>query len=66
MKTLHNDVSLLEKIMDNREDNGPSDKAEELVFDLWLKRGLNRLFKDIASEPVPEELIKIIKEGKKD
>ena len=30
------------------------------AFDLWLQRGLHALFDDIANEPVPDALLKII------
>jgi hypothetical protein len=30
------------------------------AFDLWLQRGLHQMFDDVANEPIPEELLKII------
>jgi hypothetical protein len=33
-------------------------------FDLWLERGLHTLFDDIANEPVPEALLKIIEQDR--
>jgi hypothetical protein len=38
-------------------------KADE-AFDLWLQRGLHKLFDDVASEPIPAELLKIIEEDR--
>jgi hypothetical protein len=38
----------------------PSDSA----FDVWLNRGLHKLFDDVASEPIPEELLKLIEEDR--
>ena len=35
------------------------------AFDLWLQRGLHKLFDDVASEPVPEELLRLIEEDRK-
>ena len=32
----------------------------QAAFDLWLQRGLHQMFDDVANEPVPEELLKII------
>lgn len=29
-------------------------------FDLWLDRGLHRLFDEVAQEPIPEELLRLI------
>lgn len=37
----------------------------EAAFDLWLDRGLHKLFDDVASEPVPEELLRLIEEGRR-
>lgn len=33
-------------------------------FDLWLDRGLHQMFDDVAKEPVPEELLKLIEDDK--
>ena len=30
------------------------------AFDHWLNRGLHELFDDVAKEPIPEELLKLI------
>ncbi|MGI3777589.1 MAG: hypothetical protein ACRYGC_09875 [Janthinobacterium lividum] len=32
----------------------------EAAFDLWLDRGLHKLFDAVASEPVPEEFLRMI------
>ena len=37
----------------------------EAAFDLWLDRGLHKLFDDVANEPVPEELLRLIEEGRR-
>ncbi len=39
---------------------GKSDAA----FDLWLKRGLHKIYDDVANEPIPEELLKLIEEDR--
>jgi hypothetical protein len=36
----------------------------EAAFDLWLERGLHKLFDDIAQEPIPEALLKIIEQDR--
>ena len=33
-------------------------------FDVWLNRGLHQLFDDIASEPVPEDLLRMIEQDR--
>ena len=43
----------------------PSTPSKETAFDLWLNRGLHQLFDDVASEPIPEELLKLIQEDRK-
>lgn len=37
----------------------PADSA----FDIWLNRGLHQLFDDVAREPIPDDLLKLIEEG---
>jgi hypothetical protein len=37
----------------------------EAAFDLWLQRGLHQLYDDIASEPIPDELLRLIEEDRK-
>ena len=39
------------------------DKPE--AFDLWLKRGLHQIYDDVANEPVPDELLKLIEDDRK-
>ncbi len=36
----------------------------EAAFNLWLERGLHKLFDDIAQEPIPEALLKIIEQDR--
>lgn len=37
----------------------------DAAFDLWLDRGLHKLFDDVANEPLPEELLRLIEEGRR-
>lgn len=39
-------------------------KNEDEAFDLWLRRGLHQLFDDVTSEPIPEELLRLIQDDK--
>jgi len=39
----------------------PSDKA----FDLWLDQGLHAMFDEVAKEPIPEELLRLIEQDRK-
>lgn len=34
------------------------------AFDTWLERGLHEIFDDVAREPVPDELLKLIRDHK--
>jgi hypothetical protein len=36
----------------------------ERAFDTWLKQGLHKLYDDIASEPVPDLLLKMIEQDR--
>jgi hypothetical protein len=42
----------------------PAQGQTESAFSLWLQRGLHKLFDDVANEPIPEELLKIIEEDR--
>jgi hypothetical protein len=35
------------------------------AFDLWLTRGLHQIYDEVAKEPIPEELLKLIEEDRK-
>ncbi len=43
----------------------PKRRKPEAAFDLWLERGLHKLYDDVANEPVPDELLKLIEENRK-
>lgn len=34
------------------------------AFGVWLSRGLHQLFDDVAKEPIPEELLRLIEEDR--
>jgi len=34
------------------------------AFDVWLQRGLHQLYDDIAREPIPDELLKLIEKDR--
>lgn len=55
----------MEKNMGSEKKDKPL-KTPDQAFDLWLKRGLHQLFDDVANEPIPEELLKLIEEDRKD
>nr|WP_294918328.1 hypothetical protein [uncultured Neokomagataea sp.] len=37
---------------------------DETPFGIWLSRGLHKLFDDIAHEPIPEDLLKLIEDDR--
>ena len=43
-----------------RKQSRPADAA----FDLWLNRGLHKLYDEVAREPIPDELLKLIEESR--
>jgi hypothetical protein len=36
----------------------------DAAFDLWLQRGLHAMYDDIAREPIPEELLRLIEQDR--
>ena len=40
-------------------------RKSDAAFDVWLQRGLHEIYDKIASEPVPEDLLKLIEEDRK-
>ena len=46
------------------EENPPSDETDRDVFDLWLRGCLRAAFDRVASEPVPEDLLRMIEEDR--
>jgi hypothetical protein len=43
-----------------RKGNGISEDA----FDLWLQRGLHQLYDDVAAEPIPDALLRLIEDDR--
>ncbi len=39
--------------------------SPDAAFDIWLQRGLHRMFDDIAREPIPPELLALIEADRK-
>ncbi|WP_431272567.1 hypothetical protein [Dankookia sp. P2] len=42
------------------------DGAVDNAFDLWLRRGLHQLYDTVANEPIPEALLRMIEEDRKE
>jgi len=40
-------------------------RKTEMAFDLWLQRSLHQIFDEVAREPIPDELLKLIQEDKR-
>ncbi len=40
-------------------------RKTEAAFDVWLQRGLHAIFDVTASEPIPDELLRLIEEDRK-
>jgi hypothetical protein len=34
------------------------------AFDIWLRRGLHQIFDDVAREPIPPELLRLIEQDR--
>ncbi len=39
---------------------GMKPQKPEAAFDVWLNRSLHQMFDDVAQEPVPAELLRLI------
>lgn len=39
-------------------------RGGEDAFDLWLQRGLHQLYDNVAAEPIPPELMRLIDEDR--
>ncbi|PHK95136.1 hypothetical protein CR162_10360 [Pseudoroseomonas rhizosphaerae] len=49
----------------NRSASGRARKGtSDAAFDLWLQRGLHAMYDDIAKEPIPEELLRLIEQDR--
>ena len=54
--------------MDKSKPKKPASGAEKVkpeAFDLWLQRGLHKIYDTVASEPIPEEWLKLIEDDRK-
>jgi hypothetical protein len=56
--------------MTRRKEQGPpagqkSKPKPDAAFDLWLQRGLHQIYDEVANEPIPEELLRLIEEDRK-
>jgi hypothetical protein len=47
-----------------RTDSKTPRKKGDAAFDLWLQRGLHKLFDDVAREPIPDELLRLIEDDR--
>lgn len=39
---------------------GAKKPVPDAAFDIWLRRGLHQMFDDVAREPIPPELLRLI------
>ena len=46
-------------------DPPPPKRRSDAAFDHWLKRELHKLYDEIANEPIPEALLKLIEDDRK-
>ncbi|MCK8786494.1 hypothetical protein M0638_19135 [Roseomonas sp. NAR14] len=48
------------------QDVEPPEETEgvDAAFDIWLRKGLHQLYDDVAAEPVPDELLRLIEEDR--
>jgi hypothetical protein len=44
---------------------GRKGRKTEVAFDLWLQKGLHEIYDEVAREPIPDELLRLIEEDRK-
>lgn len=50
---------------DDKPTKAPAPKRKPgAAFDLWLERGLHQMFDDVAREPVPDDLLRLIEQDR--
>lgn len=37
----------------------------DAAFDIWLRRGLHKMFDEVAREPIPPELLNLIEQDRR-
>lgn len=42
----------------------PPKKPRPEAFDVWLTRGLHRIYDGVANEPIPDELLNLIEQDR--
>ncbi len=40
-------------------------RKTEAAFDMWLQKGLHDIFDNVAREPIPDELLRLIEEDRR-
>ncbi len=43
---------------------GRKPKKTDAAFDIWLQKSLHQMYDDVASEPVPDAILKLIEEDR--
>lgn len=48
----------------NKSEGGAEDGTTSDAFGIWLNRSLHQLYDDVAQEPIPPELLRLIEEDR--
>lgn len=48
-----------------RPNTEPEQDDAQRAFDLWLRRGLHRLYDEVAIQPIPDNLLRLIEEDRR-
>ncbi|EHM03235.1 hypothetical protein HMPREF9946_00323 [Acetobacteraceae bacterium AT-5844] len=54
-----------EEASDRRGEERARKGTPDAAFDLWLQRSLHAMYDDIAREPIPDELLRLIEQDRK-
>lgn len=44
---------------------GAKKAVPDSAFDIWLRRGLHQMFDEVAREPIPPELLRLIEQDRR-
>ncbi len=54
-----------ETASDSRGEKHARKGTPDAAFDLWLQRSLHAMYDDVAREPIPDELLRLIEQDRK-
>lgn len=53
-----------EAVLPGKDRGKPAAAKPSRAFDVWLDRGLHSLFDSVAQEPIPEDMLRLLREDR--